>query len=89
LHHTIKENINGNQGLLNDLWTQISDIIDHSGNDDSVVLENIRDQVLGEEAQSVDGGTSNFWGFVFETLGNQDIHDWVLKVFLEFVMATL
>jgi hypothetical protein len=54
-----------------------------------VVLENVRDQILGEETQSVDGGTSNLWGFVFETLGNQDIHDWVLKVFLEFVMATL
>lgn len=54
-----------------------------------MILENVWDQVLCEETQGINGGASDLWSFVLKTLGDENVHNWVLKVLFELVVTPL
>ena len=53
-----------------------------------MIFKDVREEMFIEIAKSIDSCSSYLGCTMVKTFGNEDIHDWILKIFLYFLCAT-
>ena len=87
--HSVEEDVEGDQGLAGYFSGEIADVSQKGGNDDCVVVEDIRHEVFREIAESVDGRSFYLRRCVGQASRDQHIHNGVLQVLLHPLSAAL
>ena len=87
--HSVEEDVEGDQGLAGYFSGEVADVSQKGGNDDCVVVEDVRHEVFREIAESVDGCSFYLRRGVGQAARDQHIHNGVLQVLFHPLSAAL